>query len=339
VIRYSRRRSGGRHGALAALTALLALGSAPLAAQGTLEGRVLREGEGVAGVAVELHRVGSESSGLVDATTTAAGGRFLFALPPAVEGSFTVLFATATVHGVRYFGRALHPDEDASSYVVEAFDTTSAPGAVGELRISRRDVILVPGMRGGWEVAEVVRVENPLRRTVVGAGGVPVFGFGVPAGAAQLQTEEPMLRDARGAESPQELVLMGGRVLATVPLTPGPRDFFFRYRLPAGTGTVALPLGTAVDTLTVYVREPAPGVRVDGLADAGPFEADGDRFARFVGADLPADASVTVRWSGPGGAPVDPRAAAGAAAVLVLLGGAFVARRRRSGGPTGSVTP
>jgi hypothetical protein len=89
----------------------------------------------------------------------------------------------------------------------------------------------------------------------------------------------------------------------------------------------------------VYVREPAPGVRVDGLADAGPFEADGDRFARFVGADLPADASITVRWRGPGGAPVDPRVAAGAAAGLVLLGGAFVARRRRSPVPSGSATP
>lgn len=320
----------------AALAALLALLPSALPAQGVLAGRVVRggpDGPGVAGAPVELHRVARDSSGQVGSAVTGADGSFRFELPPAAEGGFTVFFAAATVDGVRYFGPALHPGDEAGPYRVEAFDTTSAPAAVAALRVARRDVILVPGLRGGWEVAEVVRVENPTGRTVVGPGGEPVFGIGVPEEATDFQAEEPMLRGVEGAEAPRDLVLMGERVLATVPLTPGGRDFFFRYRLPPRTGALRLPLGSAVDTLSVYVREPAPGVRVEGLGPAGPFEAEGDRFLRFTGTALPADHRVTVRWRGPGGSPVDPRLAAGAAAVLVLLGGAAWAlvRRRRAG--------
>lgn len=317
-----------RRAALAALLALV-LPPASAAAQSELSGRVLRGGEGVAGAEVELHRVSRDSSGRLARAVSGPGGAFRFPLPPAEEGAFTVYFATANVDGVRYFGPALHGGDEGSGYVVQAYDTTSAPAAVAAVRVVRRDVILVPGMRGGWEVAEVVRVENPLDRTVVGPGGTPVFGFGVPEEAAELQTEEPMTA-AAGSESPQDLVLMGGRVLATVPLTPGGRDFFFRYRLPARTGDLALPLGTAVDTLNVYVREPAPGVRVEGMAAGEPFEADGERFVRFTGSGLAPDATVRVSWRGPGGSPVDVRVAAGVLAALVLAGGAvFAAARRR----------
>lgn len=319
-----------RRGALAAPLALLF--ALPAAAQGELAGRVVRGGEGVPGTPVELHRVARDGGGRVAETVSGPGGGFRFALPPAAEGGFVVYFATATVDGVRYFGPALHAGEDGGEYRVQAFDTTSAPEAVAAVRVARRDVILVPGMRGGWEVAEVVRVENPTGRTVVGQGGTPVFGFGVPAEASDLQSEEPMLDGAPDAEQPRDLVLMGSRVLATVPLTPGGRDFFFRYRLPAGTGALDLPLGAGVDTLTVYVREPAPGVRVAGLGRGEPFEAEGERFVRFTGTALRPDAAVRVSWSGPGGSPVDPRVAAGVLAVLVLAGGSLLALRRRAPG-------
>jgi hypothetical protein len=62
--------------------------------------------------------------------------------------------------------------------------------AAEALRVARRDVFLVPGMRGGWEVAEVVRVENPTGAHGGGDGGAPVFGFGVPADATDLQAGE-----------------------------------------------------------------------------------------------------------------------------------------------------
>jgi len=311
----------------AALAAALSFSPAA-SAQTALTGRVVKSGQPVAGAPVELHRVARDTSGLLARGVSGADGRFTFSVPPADTGGFNVVFATAMVDGVRYFGPALHPGDPGAGYEVVAFDTTSAAGAVDSIRVSRRDVILVAGQRGGWEVAEVVRVENPLARTVVGVGGKPVFGLPIPPGATDFQTDDPALSESAG-ERPRDLVLMGGRVLATVPLTPGGRDFFFRYRLPPKTGTLALPLSGRTDTLALYVRQPAPGVSVQGLPAGEPFEAEGEQFLRYTGTALPADARIAVRWRGHGGAPVDPRLAAGVATGLVLAVGAWFALRRR----------
>lgn len=311
----------------AALAAVLSFSSAA-PAQTSLTGRVVKAGEGVADAPVELHRVARDTSGLLARAVTGADGAFTFRVPPADTGGFNVVFATAMVEGVRYFGPALHPGDPGAGYQVVAFDTTSSAGAVDSLRVSRRDVILVAGQRGGWEVAEVVRVDNPLDRTVVGVDGKPVFGLPIPPGATDFQTDDPALSESTG-EKPRDLVLMGGRVLATVPLTPGGRDFFFRYRLPPKTGTLSLPLSGRTDTLALYVRQPAPGVSVQGLPAGEPFEAEGEKFVRYTGTSLPADARIRVRWRGHGGAPVDPRLAAGVATALVLAAGAWFALRRR----------
>ncbi|HEX2079060.1 MAG TPA: hypothetical protein VHG08_15155, partial [Longimicrobium sp.] len=300
----------------------------PASAQGTLTGRVVRGGEGVPGAPVELHRVASDTSGLLATTSTGPDGAFTFRLPAAAPGGFTVVFAAAMVDGVRYFGPALHPGDPGRDYQVVAYDTTSSKAAVDSLRLARRDVILVPGPRGGWDVAEVVRVENPLDRTVVGVGGTPVFGVAVPPGATDFQTDDPTLSEG-ATDRPRDLVLMGGRVVATVPLTPGARDFFFRYRVPPASGTMALPLAQRTDTLALYVRQPAPGVRVEGLPAGEPFEAEGESFLRYTGTALAPGAKVAVRWRGHGGSPVDPRLAAGIVTAAVLAVGAWFALRRR----------
>jgi hypothetical protein len=124
-------------------------------------------------------------------------------------------------------------------------------------------------------------------------------------------------------------VLMGGRVVATVPLTPGGRDFFFRYRIPPKGGRMALPLAQRTDTLALHVRQPAPGVRVEGLPAGEPFEAEGETFLRYTGTALAPGAKVAVRWRGHGGSPVDPRLAAGIVTALVLAAGTWFALRRR----------
>jgi hypothetical protein len=314
---------------LLALAAGMLSFSGSAAAQSTVTGRVVRAGAGVPNAAVELHRVATDTSGLLQTATADADGRFSFTLPKVDTTGFNVFFATAMVDGVRYFGPALHPGETGTSYVVAVYDTTSAKPALDALRVGRRDVIVMAGQRGGWEVAEVVRVENPTGKTVVGAGGSPVFGMAMPAGAMDFQTEEPGVSESAGAEKPRDLVLMGDRVLATVPLTPGGRDFYFRYRLPPKTGTLSLPLSQRTDTLAVYVRQPAPNVRVNGLPAGEPFEAEGERFLRYTGTALRPGATVSLRAAPNGGAPMDPRLAAGIVTGLVLAAGAWFALRRR----------
>jgi hypothetical protein len=315
------------HQRAAALAAALSFSSAAHA-QATLAGRVVKGGVPVPGAPVELHRVTRDTSGMIARTESGADGVFTLPLPPADTGGFNVVFATAMVEGVRYFGPALHPGDPGTGYEVVAYDTTSAKGAIDSLRVSRRDVILVAGQSGGWEIAEIVRVQNPLTRTVVGEGGKPVFGLPIPSGATDFQTDDPTMSES-SEERPRDLLLMGGRVVATVPLTPGGRDFFFRYRVPPGTKTLALPLSGRTDTLALYVRQPAPGVSVQGLPKGEPFEAEGEQFLRYTGTALAPDARVSVRWRGHGGAPVDPRLAAGLATAIVLAAGAWFALRRR----------
>ena len=183
--RTTRRPLSLMHLLAAALAAALSFSSAA-GAQATLTGRVVKGGAPVPGAPVELHRVTRDTSGMIARTESGADGVFAFPVPPADTGGVNVVFATAMVEGVRYFGPALHPGDPGRGYQVVAYDTTSSKAAVDSLRLARRDVILMPGPRGGWDVAEVVRVENPLDRTVVGEGGTPVFGVTVPPGALEV---------------------------------------------------------------------------------------------------------------------------------------------------------
>ncbi|HEY0022401.1 MAG TPA: hypothetical protein VGB24_05805 [Longimicrobium sp.] len=310
---------------LAAL--LLAIFAVPALAQDVVSGRVVKGGQGVAGATVELHRVSSDTSGMVGRAMSGPGGAFQFTLPARADtATFTVFFAAAMVDGVRYLGPALHPNQPGAGYLVQVYDTTSAQGAVDSLRVTRRDVIAVVGVKGGWEIAEAVRVENPGTRTVVGRGGTPVFGVSIPPGASEFQTEQPLA--GASASTGGDVMLVGDRVVAAVPLVPGSRDFLFRYRVLGSRKPLALPISQATDTLALYLRQPAPNVTVEGLNDGTPFEAEGDRYLRFTGVRLRPGARVALRASRPAGG-VDPRLVAGAATLLVLGVGAFFALRRR----------
>jgi hypothetical protein len=314
----------------AAALAVAAAAFAPCApAQAPLRGEVVRAGEGVPGLPVQLHRVTRESAGVVAETVTGPGGAFRVDVPPADTGTFSVFFATALADGVRYFGPAVHPGDSAEGYRVVVYDTTSAAGTADSLRVSRRDVFLMPGTRGGWEVAEMVRVLNPSGRTLVAREGAPVFGMDVPEGITDFEAGEAGTADGTPAGS-AEVVLMGGRVLATVPITPGERDFFFRYRLASGKRSMALPVDRATDTLLMYVRQPGPQVHVEGLGEGRLMEAGGERFVRFSGTDLPAAAAVSMRWRNTAESPLDPRLVAGLLVGLILLGGGAFALRRRT---------
>ncbi|HEX2204576.1 MAG TPA: carboxypeptidase-like regulatory domain-containing protein [Longimicrobium sp.] len=329
-IRHFREARRPRAPHLAAVfAALLALApAASLPAQGVLQGRVVQGERGVAGAAVELHRVTPGARGVAARATSGADGSFRVTLPPPDTAGFTVFFATAWKDGVRYFGRALHPEETPGDYRIAVFDTTASAAAADSVRVTRRDVFFIPAMDGGWEVAELVRVRNQAGRTLVSADR-PVVGFTLPAGVASFESGsgDAAADSARGQDG--GVARMGDRVWVTDPLVPGERDFFFRYRLGAGRGKLALPLAQATDTLNLYVRQPSPEVDVAGLLGGTPFEAEGERFLRYSGQDLRAGAPVSLDWSVPSESPVDPRIVAVALAGLILAGGAALAARRR----------
>ena len=321
-------------GACALALALSLLAAAPALSQGRLEGRVVRGGQGVPGAAVTLHRVTRDTSGAVANARAGVDGAFSVALPPPPPraagdtSGFIVFFATADVDGVRYFGPPVHAGDARSAYEITAFDTTSAKAAVDSLRIARRDVAMIPTDGGGWEIGEVVRVENRAGRTLVPAGGKPVVGFAVPAEISAFEVGEGEVR-------PDEVARVGDRVWLTSPFPPGTREIFLRYVIPPTVAELAVRGGYPTDTLNVFVRKPGPAVTVQGLSGPSDFQAEGQVFSRYSAYRLDRAARVTVEWHVPMPSPVDPRIAAVALAALVLGAGAWAALRRGGTPPGG----
>jgi hypothetical protein len=288
---------------------------------------VLRDGRGVAGIAVQLHRVTRDTRGQIDSTVSGADGRFSLRLPPVdPNAGFTVFFTTAIAGQVRYFGPAVHPNEPTDGYFITVYDTTSSERLADSVRVSRRDLFLIPAMDGTMQIAEIVRVRNAGGRTLVSDRQPHVF-VQLPAGAQAFEAGEGDRADSTRAPNPG-LVRVGDRAWVTDPLVPGDRDFFFRYRLDPKTKRLPVALGRATDTLYVYVRQPAPDVRAHGLGEGFAYTAEGERFVRYAALGLRPGADPSLDWRGPSPPPVDPRWTALAVAGAILAAGAVIAARR-----------
>ncbi|CAN5860384.1 hypothetical protein BH23GEM3_BH23GEM3_11820 [soil metagenome] len=326
----SLRRSLFRSAACAALIAVLAIYLAPGgAAAQSLQGRVVLQGAGVEQVRVELHRVTRDSSGVVSHTPTGAGGEFSIALPPVDSAGFTVFFATADYLGVRYFGAPIHPGQPpAGDYSIEVYDTVASAAASAAVRVPRRDVVLLPQPDGGWEVNEILQVENPGSQTLVSMGGKPTWEFRIPPGAVAFELGE-------GEISASEIARMEDRVLLLLPLVPGRREIFLRYLLPASEHELRVPLDTPTEALNLYVQQPSPPLWVEGLQSRELIQAEGERFLHFEGTQLDASSPIIIAWEGPASPPLDPTTAAIAAVVIFLAVGIGAAlwRRGPSSGP------
>ena len=315
-----------RVGPAALLLALLC--TAPLVAQQPasgssragetdLRGTVVKDDRPVAGVEVTLHRVAEGASGVVAQNTTDAAGDFFFSLPAADSGSFNVYFTTTDFHTVRYFGRAVHPADEIGDYRLEVFDTASV--LPEPIRLSRRDMVLVPQPGGGWEVDEIVRLHNPNRRTLVSAGASPSWDLRIPAGVEAFEVGE-------GEIPADQVQRMENRILLMMPVTPGDRELFIRYRIPASMDDAELPLSIPVDTFNLFVRQPSPRIGVVGMASTSMVNVGEERFLRYAATGLAPGSQIDLEWESVA-PPLDPVVAAVGLTVVLLAIGAFVAAR------------
>jgi hypothetical protein len=308
---------------LAVASVVLGLAAAPPAhgqAPGpqSLSGRVVLDGAGVPDVEVALHRVTPDTSGVRAIARTGTDGSFDFSLPAADTAGFTVYFVTADHRTVRYFGAPVHPGDSPEDYVVEVRDTTSA--ADGAVRMARRDLVLVPHVDGGWEINEVVRLRNTGSRTIVSRGGMPTWSMAIPAGVQEFEA-------GAGDLPTEQIQRMGDRVLLVAPIVPGDREIFLRYRIPGGRAA-ELATGSAMDSMNLFVQQPAPRVTVSGMRPVEVVTVEGRRYLQLTGSALAADRALRMEWEryAP---PVDPVLAGVGAAVLLVLVGAGAAVRNR----------
>lgn len=93
-------------------------------------------------------------------------------------------------------------------------------------------------------------------------------------------------------------------------------------------GRTEVPVGTVLDSINVFVQQPAPGITVAGLSPVDVIDVDGQRFVQMSAEGLAADSVLRMEWQS-GTAPIDPVwAGVGASMVLLLIGAGAAVRNR-----------
>ena len=273
----------------------------PASGQTELVGEVRREGRPLAGADVLLHQVSSDSAGEVGRRVTGADGRFLFAVPELERVDLTedIFFASVRHDGILYFGNTIGSSTALDSlYVIEVYDTATAPEGVAPIAVPVRNLILEP-VDGGWRVTDLIEVRNDAPRTWVGGtAGAPVWRHPLSPSATEASVGQSDLPVGAGR-------FESGMAITNAAIPPGSRVYMFRYRIP--DVQFVLPVIDGTERLEVLVQEPAPALSVLGLAEAPPAELEpGSTFRRFVGSDLAAanvlitpgseDARIPMAW-------------------------------------------
>jgi hypothetical protein len=238
-------------------------------------------------------------AGEIDSIPSDPLGRFAFELPsvPDPGGRGEVYFASVRYGGVVYFGppvtRALELD---SIYRIQVYDTITAPPGGAPIPLGVR-YILAETVEGGWQITDLLQLDVIGERTwVEGPEGV-TWRYPMPAGIGAVQVG--------GGDLPAELTRFPeGAVEFTGPLSPGSRQLVMRYRLDSLSLTIPLPGG--VGEMEFLVQEPAPPVRVTGLAPTESVEMEpGVRYRRYAGAELDRGVVQILEGEGPASLPLE----------------------------------
>lgn len=250
-----------------------------------------------------LHRVTADDAGEIDTVSVGADGSFRFDLPtvPDPEGRNEVYFASASHHGVLYFGPAITTAVQLDSlYRIEVHDTTSTPLGGASLPLAVRYLIVEdpeaagaqpsaepPEEEGeGWLVTDLLQPLNDGDRTLVPREGGVVWSYPLPPGATDIEV-------GGAGITPEGAQLVEGRLVVSQPLAPGPRQSLVRYRLEGDA--LEFPMPGRTEQVELLIREPAPPFEVSALEARGPvtMEEGGPTYRRFVGTGL-VDVTVTL---------------------------------------------
>ena len=297
-----------------------------------VRGRVVRPStkdtsnvEGVPGVWVTLHRVGSDTAGPLDSMRTGAGGSYAFHYRHRGRAD-AIYFVSASYASIAYFSLPLlTPRVTGDSAEITIYDTTSRSFG---LTIRGRHVIVgQPNVDGSHDVIEVYEITNDSGITLVSRDDAhPTWTAVLPPGAIGFSVGQSDI-------SPRAVRAVGGRVEVVAPMAPGLKQLSFSYRVPAKSFPLSIPMTYPVGVLEVLAEDPRDTVSGPKLKRAEAVSISGRRFMRYVGEDVPAGAVLQV--DGPTGTDASRQQryfiyiaiAIGVAMVVVL---AFVLVRRRA---------
>ena len=255
--------------------------------QAVLSGRLLFEGVPSDTGTVVLHRVTPEEAGPIDSVSVGPQGQFSFTLPHMpIPGSGEIFFAASRFEGILYFGfQVLEPSHLDEEYAIRTFRTEVAPPGGVAFPIWIREVWIEEAPMG-WQVTDAFIVRNPGPVTYVAGPGGAVWQYPLPEGARGFRVLE-------AGPAPGTVESVGGTLRATNPMSPGESFVMVQYELDSLA--VDLPLPGEIGVARVILREPAPEIRVEGLARMPPEEIEfGVVYRQWMGQEL-RDQMVRIR--------------------------------------------
>ena len=316
-----------RHLRALLLLAAVAGGPVALAAQEEVEavlvGELLLGGLPVDTGTVVLHRITPEEASNIDSTAIGAGGSFRLDLPNLpVPGSGEVFLASTRYEGVLYAGTPIaDPLQLDTLYTIRAYPSVTTPAGGMSFPVSRREVWVDSGPFG-WQVTDVLEIMNSEAATrIPAAAGGAVWRYPLPAAAigGRILQVGPSAGPAR---------VEGTTLVASNPVLPAENYYVVQYDLESIEFDLPLPGETGI--VQVMVREPAPAVRVEGLARQPSEELEfGATFMRWAGQTL-RDQSIAIRMGEEGGPTVLAWTSLGLALVLVAAGSVAIRGRDAS---------
>lgn len=272
---------------------------------------------------VVLHRITPEEAGDVDSTSVAEDGSFRFDLPNLpIPGSGEVFLASTRFEGVLYAGEPISdPVQLDTLYSIRAFPSMRASPEGMSFPVSRREVWVDEGPVG-WQVTDVLEIQNSLSLTMIPeVEDGPVWRYPLPSGAigGRILQLGPSVGPAR---------VDGTTLVASNPVLPAENYYVVQYDLESIEFDLPMPGETGL--VQVMVREPAPQIRVEGLARQPSEELEvGTTFMRWAGQTL-RDQSISVRLGEEAGAPILVWMSLALALVLVGAGALIIGRRTAS---------
>ncbi len=287
-----------------------------------LLGRLLVSGAPADTGTVVLHRVSPEEAGDVDSISVDADGSFRFSLPNLpIPGSGEIFLASSRFDSVLYAGSPISdPIQLDSIYEIRAYPSQTVPPEGLAFPVSRREVWVDEGPLG-WQVTDVLEIHNPQSTTLVpGSPEGSVWRYPLPSGAigARILQVGPVVGPAR---------VDATTLTASNPVVPAENYYIVQYDLESIEFDLPLPGETGL--VQLLVREPAPAIRVEGLARQPSEEIElGVNFMRWAGQSL-RDQSVAVRL-GEDAASTSVIWISLALAMLLVGAGSIMIRRRPS---------
>ncbi len=260
---------------------------------GVLSGQVLNQtvsAKGIAGLEIILHQSINNKKTIVGRTQADETGSFSF---QGLKAEKSIVYAVSTNYrGVKYFSNPIHlKGNNVSPTKLMIYEITDqAP----DLYVKMHHIIFEK-VEGALQVKEIMIVENPGRRTVIGSGELKpdkkeTLRISLPAQATNIQympSLDPVL-----AES-------GTSFSTAAPLLPGINQFIFGYTIPSPGAKYIFAKSFYLKTGTVSVVFSDKDLRIKSdqlVSRMAAFNSD-QPFYQLFGEDFARGSQITMRLS------------------------------------------